>query len=1128
MKRSQDSKALKSILILGSALSLTLSVGGFTGQRQPGAEPRLSSIKNSGKERRRISIESQVAHAEQPARRVSNKTWLLQPEVFDYLSAGGKRAALSLNGLARNGLAPRAPSRQSSFVIETTPGDNIRVNDPSMDEAGSTNSETSIAVNGQNIIVSFNDAAFFDIAGYSFSTDGGNTFKHRRIPTPDKGFGDSFGDGVVAYGPNGELYYSTIADDRNFTIFVGVAKSTNNGSTFSEVADASTSADNDTDFQDKPWVGVDRSPTSSFKGNVYSTWTDFTQSNGSFINCSRSTNGGDSFKKPVAISAKDGTNIVQGSMSAVSPNGDLYVAYSDRHTSTTGGISVAKSTDGGATFGAPKSVAHFIAIRTVTGGGNVRTNSDPWIVVDKNGVVHIAYDATPAPGSDRSDIFYTRSTDGGATFSAPKKVNDDGTSTTQIFPSIAAAADGTLGIKWWDRRNDAANDGLTDVYMSISRDGGASFEKNFRVTNQNWVFGPVESGLASGYHGDYDGIAADGNNFFLSWSDERNGDPDAYFAEVPVARDANLPDFNISSLKAFDSVLQGQPVDFDFMTSTAGVPGPLTLTASPAISGLSYAFANASINPGDPARLTVSTTAAATPGTYVITVAATGQGLTRKTEFRIEVLDSHRSFGAPRNITKTPGFSFMRSGLKEDTVGTLHIAFDDDTSNVTESDVYYSRSTDGGLTYSPRKKISSGNPLGFNSTLALDANGAVYVAWTGFNEGQLASQLGLEVYLSKSTDGGNTFSSPVGISSTSQRADLANIAIDKSGNVMATYLEVSTSSPKLFAARSSNGGASFSTRVQVSQSGEVLSGLGGPIAFDSTGAAYVVYSNLAASLPTINLAIASDGQRFSTSKVISDASVAAFAANLALDRSDNLYVTFYNRGFTFPFFSREVMLIRSTDHGNTFRPQIDASNTFGESTIPFLILGKSGEVNLVWQDTEDDDAGDPFLSRSTDGGIAFTAPINLSANLGTTTFATGASDLNGNIVTAWVDDSPANPDIFSVALGGLPAPAPDFALVFNPTEVVVSRASTVIIGAFISRPGGFAGNVTVTIPDVSALKIKLKGEATMSTTGEFVSFKLKLKAGGPTGLQDITFTARDNTGRVRNATLTLFILSAVE
>ena len=132
MKRAQNRNALKSILKLGLAMVLTLNVGAFTGQRQPSGEPRLSSITNGGNERRRISIESQIALAEQPARRAPNKAWLLQPEVLDYLSAGGKHAALSLNGLARNGPAPGSPSRQSSFVMQTTPGDNIRVNDPSI------------------------------------------------------------------------------------------------------------------------------------------------------------------------------------------------------------------------------------------------------------------------------------------------------------------------------------------------------------------------------------------------------------------------------------------------------------------------------------------------------------------------------------------------------------------------------------------------------------------------------------------------------------------------------------------------------------------------------------------------------------------------------------------------------------------------------------------------------------------------------------------------------------------------------------------------------------------------------------------------------------------------------------
>ncbi|HKA17001.1 MAG TPA: sialidase family protein [Blastocatellia bacterium] len=1104
-------------LITGLVFMLSLGADAFSNKNQNRGRPHSAPIVDTDKHHRLINVEGATMVAEQSPRRDANKAWLLRPEIFDSLSAGGRRAALSLNGLLRRDSSVGTSSSRSMIVAQATPGSNVRVNNPDIDEIGATNSETSIAANGQNIIVSFNDASFFDVAGYSFSTDGGNTFTHKRLPTPDKGFGDSLGDGVVAFGPNGEIYYSTLADDRSFTEFIGVSKSTDNGATFSPVVDASTSVNNSTDFQDKSWLAVDRGSSSPFKGTVYVAWTDFTQSNGNFISCSRSTNAGESFRNAIPISPQDRTHRVQGPMPAVAPNGDLYVAYSDLHFNSSGGISIVKSTDGGRTFTAPKSAAGFFQIGLATGGNNVRTNSFPCIVVDKNGFAHIVYNGTSsAIGPDRSDVFYIRSTDGGSTFSTPLKINDDGTSTTQMFPSIAAASDGTLGVKWWDRRNDPLSDSLTDVYMAISNDSGASFGKNFRITDHNWVFGPSELGS---YHGDYDGITSDGSNFFLSWSDERNSDPDAYFTQIPLNRDPNAPDFNISARKLFDNVTAGESAEFDFSTAGFGLSGALSLSASPGVEGITYTFSAPMVNIGGTAHLTVLTTNAVKPGTYLVSVSATGGGLTRSTNFRIDVMDSHRSIGVPRSITNTPGFTLTRSGIKQDAGGTIHLVYDDDTNNVRGSDVYYAKSIDGGLNWSNPAKISGSAPEAFDSTLTTDAAGGIYAVWTGLKTGQS----GFAVFLSKSTDQGNTFSSPVAMSPASQNGDLANIAVDKSGKVLVTYVDVSTSSLNLFAVRSTDGGATFSTPVQISQPGEALSGIAGPVAFDSVGAAYVVYSNLAVSVPTIKLAVASDGQRFATPTVVSDPAIAAFAARVAVDRKDNLYVTFYNRQFTVPFFSREVMLIKSMDKGSSFRPQIDASKNFGDSTIPSLIFGKNDEVNLVWQDNDDNDEGDVFLARSTDGGIVFSEPVNLSANSGVSSSPAGVADENGNLVVAWTDDSTANIELLSLAVGGLPTPSPDFALVFNPTEVLIERGTSPTIRVFISRPGGFAGNVTVTAPDLTPLKIKLKGGDTQSTSGEFVSFRLKVKGGAPTGPHDVTFSGRDDSGRVRSATVRIFI-----
>jgi hypothetical protein len=294
----------------------------------------------------------------------------------------------------------------------------------------------------------------------------------------------------------------------------------------------------------------------------------------------------------------------------VASDGTLYVAFYDTHTAIRG-IGIVKSTDGGKTFSTETKVASFSPALTMTGCGGVRTNSYPSVAVDPAGAVHVVYAAFPPPFVDRGDVFYTRSTDGGTTFSPPLRLNDDGTTTTQYLPSIAALSDGTLGVKWWDRRNDPVNDSLTDVYMTISRDGGMTFGKNFRITSQNWSFSPIEPGFASGYHGDYDDIAANGSSFAVCWSDERSGLADAYFTVVPEMRDPTIPDLNISAKKLFDNVLPGNSATFDLSTTGVnGFSGPLSLTASPAIPGLAYNFASATVNAGDAASLTVATTAA--------------------------------------------------------------------------------------------------------------------------------------------------------------------------------------------------------------------------------------------------------------------------------------------------------------------------------------------------------------------------------------------------------------------------------------------------------------------------------------------------------------------------------------
>src|SRR5262249_37310096 len=91
-----------------------------------------------------------------------------------------------------------------------------------------------------------------------------------------------------------------------------------------------------------------------------------------------------------------------------------------------------------------------------------------------------SFDYFGNPGQ-HADIAFSRSTDAGATWSAPQRVNDDpqGNGVAQCQPSIAVAPDGRVGVIWHDRRDDP-NGYLYNLYYSESTDQGRTWSANQR------------------------------------------------------------------------------------------------------------------------------------------------------------------------------------------------------------------------------------------------------------------------------------------------------------------------------------------------------------------------------------------------------------------------------------------------------------------------------------------------------------------------------------------------------------------------------------------------------------------------------------------------------------------------
>ena len=147
-----------------------------------------------------------------------------------------------------------------------------------------------------------------------------------------------------------------------------------------------------------------------------------------------------------------------------------------------GQVLVGHSKDTGRTFGMP--VAANPQTEKIGGEGELR----PKIAFGKNGEIYVTWtQALDQPYAGH--IKFSRSLDGGKSFSTPVIVNRNTDPITHRFESLAVADDGTIYIAWIDKRDlQAAKaagrkyDGAA-IYVAVSRDGGASFGAEYKVAD---------------------------------------------------------------------------------------------------------------------------------------------------------------------------------------------------------------------------------------------------------------------------------------------------------------------------------------------------------------------------------------------------------------------------------------------------------------------------------------------------------------------------------------------------------------------------------------------------------------------------------------------------------------------
>jgi len=465
----------------------------------------------------------------------------------------------------------RGDNRQSAKVnaARSTGGSslsNVRVNNPALDTHQTdqtTQSETSIAVSGQNVAVGYNSSqhglqiltAGGNLTGYGYSSDGGRTFTDGGV-LPNAPGQVNVSDPWLASDSSGTMYFSTLSvRPATGDLLVAVAHSANGGKTWSAAAPIPPPPGQFFYSADK-----DALATGPGAGNLYDVWDDFTVDRAtgtpfSGLPVAHSSDGGQTWTLTYASKVP---LITQGSCSfsqyigaqplvvgRIVYDAAELVSVSDPNCTgspVTFSEAVFTSRDGGRTWSAgaviplTSSTPNGSGVFQLATGQFMRNLEFPTLAA-LQGKAFMAWN-DGGDGSGHSHIRLAQLNEAGQ---ATRVSFVTSGANDEIQPALSA--DSGLHIAYYQISTDPGGNGQLDVFVANSNNGNGFTTQ--RVTSQSFPgvftipqFDPL---VAPAYMGDYIANVSDGDHQYIAWGDNRDivtnflwpggrHDPDVFFA----------------------------------------------------------------------------------------------------------------------------------------------------------------------------------------------------------------------------------------------------------------------------------------------------------------------------------------------------------------------------------------------------------------------------------------------------------------------------------------------------------------------------------------------------------------------------------------------------------------------
>ena len=371
------------------------------------------------------------------------------------------------------------------------------------------------------------------VAGFSFNH--GATWGETTLPFSACAGGLGYeraSDPWVSIGPDGTAYTVSISfNDSNNNNAVAAAVSHDGGAHWGNLS--VIIADNAPNFQffnDKESVTADPKKA----GVAYVVWDRLESPNGNPdadlhtaafrgpAMFSKSTNGGLTWSSPKVIVNTPSRQQTIGNVIVVDPStGTLYDFFdliAPPFNVTAFKVAFVKSTDGGDTWTNPSIIANLetVGVSDPNTGQRIRTGDIiPEPAIDPvSGQLYVVWQDSRFTAHTTDQVAISTSANGGATWSAPKRVSVNTPDNRPAFTAtVAVNSNGAVGVTFYDFRSLTTETATlpTDYWITFSSDHASSFGSETHVAGP---FDMLTAPFASGFFvGDYEGLATEGSTY---------------------------------------------------------------------------------------------------------------------------------------------------------------------------------------------------------------------------------------------------------------------------------------------------------------------------------------------------------------------------------------------------------------------------------------------------------------------------------------------------------------------------------------------------------------------------------------------------------------------------------------